>query len=218
MRLDDDLKNKEKKIIVHNIIISDASRSMSGGKYNASCESIKNELDILKEDKNIIFKQSLIEFNSYQLKKHLWCEDDFNSNFISFIGAKSATPLYNTIGKVIEELQTIIKKDEKVLLKIFTDGQDTDYGNGEWNVENLGILIKKLIDVDKWTITFNCTIEDINYIKKLNIPDSNILTHNNTAEDIERLGIFRTNATKFYSKSLLEGKDVTKGFYSKTIN
>ena len=200
MRLDDDLKNKEKKIIVHNIIISDASGSMSGGKYNASCKSIKNELDILKEDKNIIFKQSLIEFNSEELKKHLWCEDDFNSNFISFIGAESGTPLYNTIGKVIEELQTIIKKDEKVLLKIFTDGQDTSYGIGKWNVNNLGILIKKLIDVDKWTITFNCAIEDINYIKKLNIPDSNILAHNNTAEDIERLGIFRTNATKFYSK------------------
>lgn len=70
MRLDDEIKpqkkvkKKEEQYIVHNVIISDASGSMMGAKYNASCNSIKNELDILKQDKNVIFKQSLIEFDS----------------------------------------------------------------------------------------------------------------------------------------------------------
>lgn len=222
MRLDDEEKinkkeNKE-QYIVHNVIISDASGSMMGSKYNASCKSIKNELDILKKDKNIIFKQSLIEFDSSRYKEHLWCNEDYNSESINFIGAQGGTPLYNTIGKVIKNLQQIIKKDEKVLLKIFTDGEDTNLGKGEWNANNLGVLIKKLIDVDKWTITFNCTKNDVHHIKKLNIPDSNILAHNNTAQDIERIGNMRVNATVSYSKSLRAGEDVTLGFYSKSIN
>lgn len=227
MRLDDEIKpnkkvkdskKKEEQYIVHNVIISDASGSMMGARYNASCDSIKNELDILKQDKNVIFKQSLIEFDSNRFNVHLWCQEDYNSESIKFIGAIGGTPLYNTIGKVIEDLQKQIKPNEKVLLKIFTDGGDTDIGRGKWNKNNLGILIKKLIDVDKWTITFNCTTFDVYRIKKLNIPDSNILTHNNTAKDIERIGNLRTTATVMYSKSLQKGEDVTVGFYSKSIS
>lgn len=138
------VKSKLPKITVHNIIISDASGSMrSGNKYNTSCKSIVNELNILKKDKNVNFKQTFIEFDSSRYVEHLLCQDKYITENINFIGAFGGTPLYNTIGKVIDKLSTIVKENEKVLLKIFTDGEDTDYGRGQWNKHNLSTLIKK---------------------------------------------------------------------------
>lgn len=207
------------KSTVHNVIISDASGSMQGGKYNASVQSIQTELNILAKDENVNFTQTLVEFDSQRNSKHFWMTPAKEAVSFSPIGAYGGTPLYNTIGKTLTDLENSIKKEDRVLVKIFTDGQDTENGSGQWNKNNLGVYLNKLINVNNWTLTFNCTAADKASVLKIGIPESNILTHNNTAEDIERVSNERLGATIMYSKSVSRGvsADVLKSnFYSKS--
>jgi hypothetical protein len=125
------------------------------------------------------------------------------------------------MGKFFKKVEAQVKSGERVLVKIFTDGEDTSNGKGEWNATNIVPYINKLINVDYWTITFNCTEKDKFRITKIGIPESNILTHNNTAEDIEKVAIMRRVSTLSYSKSVSEGisADVlVNSFYSKSID
>lgn len=209
----------EQKNVVHNVIISDASGSMSGSKYTTSCKSIKDEIDVLSKDSSVIYKFSLIEFNSRRTVKHLWLEENFNKN-VNFISAGYSTPLYQTIGSILTELEKTVKPDERVLIKIFTDGDDTTYDKGEWKTSNTGIYLNKLINVNNWTITFNCTEQDKKKILRLNIPESNILCHNNTAEDIERVSNERLKSTIKYMKSVsmnVSSNELKTNFYSKSL-
>jgi len=217
---------------IHNVIISDRSGSMSGSKYNSSCESIKKELEILAQDKNAKFTQTVIEFDShgsYSVEKHVRLIEHYwldKSNPVKFDGhgAQGGTPLYNAMGEIFARLEKEVKPEDRVLIKVFTDGEDTDATRGsrnEWNKSSIGVYINKLISVNKWTITFNCTAQDKHYILSIGIPESNILTHNNTAQDIERVSNLRTSSTLGYSKSVAGGASadsLVSSFYSKTVN
>lgn len=225
MRVDNNIQKKTEKTnnkdksIIHNIIIADASGSMTGSKYDSSIKSIREELDLLSKDKNCTFLHTLVEFDSSRYKEHFFTSKEIGE-FIA-IGANGGTPLYNTIGIILTKLEKIVKPDERVLIKVFTDGQDTENGRGSWNSSSIAMYIKKLIDVNNWTITFNCTIQDKHYITRIGIPESNILTHNNTAEDIERVSQMRSINTVMYSSSVASGasaESLVSNFYSKSID
>ncbi len=211
---------------IHNIIISDRSGSMSGSKYQASCTSIKNELELLAKEKKVNFTQTLVEFDDQggfskepTLVKHFWLD---KTNPISFApaGARGGTPLYDSLGKVLSQIEACVKSEDRVLVKVFTDGQDTKRGEGEWDSRSVAIYIKKLIDVNKWTITFNCTIQDKSYITAIGIPESNILTHENTAQSIHEVSAMRSASTMMYASSVSKGisaDQLVNNFYTKTV-
>lgn len=208
------------KSTVHNIIISDASGSMSSGrKYDASVKSIKNELVILAQDPSVDFTQTLVEFDSPRVVTHFWKTPSGEALDFPAIGANGGTPLYNTVGDILTKFEKTVKEGDRVLVKIFTDGGDTENGRGNWNAQSIGVYLNKLINVNNWTITVNCTVADKQTVLRMGIPESNILTHNNTAEDIERVSNERLGATVMYSKSVSRGvsADVLKSnFYSKS--
>lgn len=208
------------KTTVHNIIISDASGSMAGSKYLASVQSIISELKILSEDDNVNYTQTLVEFDSDRRKKHFWLTPGKKAINFSGIGARGGTPLYITIGEVLSELESKIGPNDRVLVKVFTDGDDTEGGRGSWNASSLGVYLNKLINVNSWTITFNCTNADKQSVLRIGIPESNILTHNNTAEDIQRVSNLRTASTMMYSKAVADGveaEELKVSFYSKSL-
>jgi hypothetical protein len=225
MRVDNDIQKKTEKTnnkdkpTIHNVIIANANSSMKGGKYNSSIKSIKAELNILAKDTNSIFKHTLVEFDDSRYIKHFFAEE--NAVDFSPIGASGFTPLYNTMGKVFKELEAIVKPNERVLIKVFTDGADNEYGKGTYNANTIGVYINKLINKNNWTITFNCTNHDKANILQIGIPESNILTHDDTAEDIERVSQMRAGSTIFYSKSVNRGvsaENLVSNFYSKSID
>jgi hypothetical protein len=234
MRVDQDNKkstskisNTEDKTIIHNVIIADASSSMQGSKYNSSMKSIKAELEELAKDDKVYFRNWFIEFaggygSEIDIKEHS-INKALNKDNINFTprGANGNTPLYNTLGIFLNQVELNVKVDERVLVKVFTDGADTENGKGQYNATNIVAYLKKLIDVNNWTITFNCTEQDKFAITKIGVPESNILTHNNTAEDIERVSYMRTASTLSYSKSVSEGVSASSlvgSFYSKSID
>lgn len=209
--------------VIHNVMISDASGSMGGAKYRASCESIQEELKILRTDPNADYLITLVEFaNSGAVTtEHAFKIPIHDMPPIRFRGANGGTPLYITIGNVLSKLEAQVKPDERVLVKIFTDGDDTEHGRGEWNSKNIATYINKLIGINKWTLTFNCTASDKYAIMRIGIPESNILTHDNTAEGIQEMSMLRSAATMYYSKSVAGGASadsMVASFYSKSVN
>jgi hypothetical protein len=211
--------NSSTKPIIHNIILTDASGSMAGSKYDSAIKSIREELDILSKDTNSDFLYTLVEFDSSRFTRHMFVDKELKS--FRPILASGGTPLYNSMGKLFEELEPMIKEGERVLVKIFTDGDDTERGSGKYGSSKIATYIDKLINVNKWTITFNCTEQDKFRLINIGIPESNILAHNNTAEDIERVAKYRTASTMLYSKSVSIGVSVdtlTNNFYTKSID
>lgn len=203
---------ESKKIIptVHNIYIMDNSGSMTGTKYQAAKEGIKLDFEQIKKENFSLF--SLVEFDYFDpiWKTYLEKLNKESVLPISEDSKNSWTPLFRSISSVIDNTKN---RSEKVLLKIFTDGQD-NVGGKRICVEN----IKKFQELGH-TITFLGTEIDVKFATTaLGLDESNTLIHDNTSESIYKSFEIQRQATAMYAKRLAVGEDVSKGFYKKVNN
>lgn len=206
-----------KKPIIHNLIILDASGSMRGPKYNAAKEGIILELDELKKDNNADYTSTVIEFGSANNVKthHFQVPINDISNIFWYGAELGMTALYDVVGGTIQRLLANIKNDEKFLIKIFTDGGEND--SRYFSASKLRSLISEA-ENKGFTITFEGTqLDTQSIINNLHINSTNTHIHDNTPEGIMRGVKSRISATISYSKSVAEGKDVTFNFYSKSV-
>jgi Mg-chelatase subunit ChlD len=63
------------------------------------------------------------------------------------------TPLYDAVGKAIRHLEDQIKKGDRVLLIVFTDGHANQ--STEWGKDQVGKLVAEKEASDNWTLVFN---------------------------------------------------------------
>jgi hypothetical protein len=205
------------KSLIHNVHILDASGSMEGPKYNNAVVGIKMELEELKKNKNADFTQTLIEFCGYGNSEHFFMTPMEKVGSWKPRGADGGTPLYITVGTVLTRLRSQVKSGEKVLVKIFTDGGDTEWGRGGWDIKS----VKKLIDSlesEGFTIAFVGTDGDVaNIVKNMGVKSSNTLSHDNSAAGVKKAFDITRSATMMYSKSVVDGLDVKENFYTKTV-
>lgn len=202
---------------IHNVDILDGSGSMSGPKYQSAMAGIALDLQTCKNENFATY--SFVEFNNdspISITTHCWLTSP-NEVKLKFNGAKSGTPLYYTIGQTLEKLLQDIPKEDKVLVKIFTDGQNTlEYGKYSNPVELQPLIAT--CEARGFTITFIGTERDTQaIIRNVKINVSNTLVHDNTGEGVRSAFTVQAEATRGYSKRVAYGEDVTKGFYSKTI-
>jgi Mg-chelatase subunit ChlD len=205
-------KKVENKGIFYVIDILDASGSMSGGKYNNSVSGIKEGIKDLTTRKDV--KYSLVEFvQSNKLNKAVINQNpsEISLNLIPFSGSVGAnTPLYYTVYEVISNL--LVSKEDKVLIKVYTDGQNnamTDYQSKAAN------LIKK-VQKENFTVTFVATPSDLQQIMRdINIDESNTFATADTAEGFANSMKMSRGATMSYFASADKGEDVLVGFYKK---
>lgn len=200
---------------VHNVTILDGSGSMSGSKYDNACKGIQLDFDTCKNEGFKSF--TFVEFNSAKsITTHC-----FMSSFdvkLKFNGANGGTPLYQTIGQTLERLLKEVPKGDKVLVKVFTDGDHNEYYGKYSTVEELKPLIATC-ESKGYTITFIGTANDTTKIvRNLGLDISNTLVHDNTGEGVKMSFQTQAFATTQYRKSLEEGEDVSRGFYSKVLN
>lgn len=199
--------------VVHNVIISDATGSMSGSKYNASKEGIMNELQQCK-DLNMTF--TYVEMVQTGKILTYYTKADPKNVSLAFYGAKgNDTPLYQTVYDTLTNLYDSANGIDKYLVKIFTDGQDTTRTTSAFDV---GKLIKKC-EEKGFTVTFVGTDRDVKSIANaMSIDLTNTLGYNNTGEGLKQAFQVSNKATLAYRKSVDKGENVTKGFYSKVLN
>ncbi len=200
------------KVIIHDVTILDGSGSMTGAKHIAARQGIKLNLNTCIQ--NSINSFSLIEFNnSNSITTHCWMQTP-DTVRLQFNRPMGSTPLYITMGNTLTKLLNEVPKGDLVLLKILTDGQDTD-GYGVYkDQETINGLIKQG-ENRGWTITFIGTQDDTNNILGTftNMDIGNTLTHNNTGEGVATAFMAQTFATISYVNKVSKGEDVTKGFY-----
>lgn len=216
MRVDKTTVNQNiKPPNIHNVAILDGSGSMAGTKYNNACKGIKLDFETCKNEGFKSF--TFVEFNSERsITTHCFMRP-FDVE-LKFNGACGGTPLYQTIGQTLERLLKEVPKRDKVLVKVFTDGEHNEHYGKYATVEELKPLIATC-ESKGYTITFIGTAQDTNKIvKNLGLDISNTLVHDNTGEGVKMSFQTQATATTQYRKSLEKGEDVSVGFYSKVLN
>lgn len=192
------------KPVIHTIYILDRSSSMRGKIDNAVNGIIQDSKAL---DESTINLYSVIGF-SYN--SHI-CLELNRVDSIKTLSSKVGgfTALYDGIMTSLP----LINKDEKTIIKIFTDGGENDSKNClSETKESLQSYIEQGV-----TVTFVGTKSDTkDIVNKLGLDESNTLTHNNTAKGVEKAFEVTANATRNYSKKVLAGEDTLTGFYKTT--
>lgn len=205
------VKSKEKPLI-HNVFILDASGSMAGGKLINALEGINSEIKELQKDKKVDYLQTIVDFSSFDDIKTPYFKVKLSDVVSYTTKARDMTALNQAIGETLERIVSNQLKDEKVLVKIFTDGLENHSRKYKSNSE-LSKFIKEC-ESKGFTITFVGTNSDVaGVIRNLSIDVSNTLVHNNTPESVKASFKISTESTINYSSKVLRGENVLMGFY-----
>lgn len=211
MRVDGKTIQNVANINVDQVIILDASGSMSGSKYDNARKGILEEIKLCEQLGYTITVIEMVQRN--EIITHCFKANPSKLK-IKFVGADgSDTPLYDTIVSTFDNLLFNKEENHKYLIKVWTDGQNNSGYSGQRDAEK---AIKNMENEGN-TVTFICTDRDEHYIQRMGVHESNIITYNNTGEDLERKLQTTRTETINYSKRVAAGEDVTRGFYSKTI-
>lgn len=205
----------KKKPTIHNVHILDASGSMRGGKLTNAIKGINQEIDTLKKDDTVIYTQTIVDFSdNNDIRTRMYKQPIIECSEYT-CSARGLTALYQTIGETLTRLLNDNKRSEKVLVKIFTDGQENNSTGPFADKSNLSELIKEC-ESKGFTVTFVGTELDTRaIIDSLKIDASNTLVHDNTAAGMGQTFAFATMSTMTYASNVKRGKNVTRGFYKK---
>lgn len=156
-------KGKPRENRVHNLIILDESGSMQS-IYHEALTGVNETLQTIRSAQNKYPEQkqfvTLVTFDSDHFNRIYHstsapeakeiCEDQYRPN--------AATPLYDAMGKSINELRPHVEKDDLVLVTIITDG----YENASEEYDN--VAIKKLVEEMRkkgWVFTYIGANQDV---------------------------------------------------------
>lgn len=204
--------DSKSKPVVHNVHILDASGSMRGDKWRAACDLINAEIKAFKDQTDVELLYSLVVFSN-RVTIALWRTQNPQPIVPSEHWMGSTTSLDQAVVETLEMLlaQTT---NEKVLVKIFTDGEENS--SNERSKKVVKDVIKK---ANGFTIAFAGTPDDVEKIKfRYGLEDGNLITHDNTAEGIKDLSKSYVQSTATYFKDVVEGKDVTQNFFHKKLS
>lgn len=197
------------------IDILDATGSMAGGKYNNSTQGIVSKIKEMAIRKDIVY--SLVEFIQKDTPFNNAVKNQspsaINTSSIPFYGANGGnTPLYYAVWKVIADLYPSVTKKDKVLINVYTDGEN----NSMYEYQQQAADLIKKVQKENFTVTFVATPSDLNRIMRdINIEESNTLATANTAEGFRGSMVANSIATMSYFASADAGQDVLRGFYKK---
>lgn len=206
--------SKVEKTTIHVVDVLDASGSMEGSKYNAAVKGINVGVKSLKEDKaDVNYSYTLCDFSEDIIFRST---TDSLKNVKEFNGeTRGSTSLYDAIGGSIKIIKEVKKSTDKVLINIYTDGQENS--SRKYTGAQIASSIKELSE-QGWTFTFIGTKMDVEYAQRhLKFDISNTLVHDNTGSGMEKAFLTNNLSRSSYSAKVEAGEDVSKGFY-KDIN
>jgi uncharacterized protein YegL len=206
-------------VTVHVVDLLDCSGSMSlpyiSSKINGALTAINEGVRELSKDEKVNFTHTFITFSGKYTHKtvHIGKNPKYVSNLEAF--ARGGTALNDAIVYALINIEEHRSIQDKVLLNIYTDGEEND--STSYSKSQVSALIE-LYSTKGYTITFIGTEEDTkNAVKDFGIHESNTLSYNGTAEGLEKsMKIGNTMRTN-YASLASTGADVSKGFF-KNIN
>lgn len=202
------------KPTIHNVHIVDISYSMSGGKIESAVEGVNIEMEELKKDTAVEYTQTIVEFSASNQIFTRCNKIPIKSCSRYSTRTLGSTALNQAAGETLAGLLRTHTKGEKVLVKIFTDGEENASTGPYRSSSALANLIKECEDTNDFTVTFVGTERDVkNVIDHLHIDASNTLSHDNTTRGVQQAFFASVGATQLYSQKVLAKKEVKKGFY-----
>ena len=124
---------------------------------------------------------------------------------------RGSTALYDAIGKTFQKLDKSVKNGEKVLVNIYTDGQENS--SREFTAQLISRAIEDLKSKG-YTVTFIGTNHDVAYVvHNLKIHESNTLAYDGSGAGLDKAMTLNSTARSNYSAKLQKGEDVSLGFY-----
>lgn len=209
----------ESKPTVHIVNLLDASSSMSGGKFDSALAGINAEIVELKTKTDVNYIYTLVKFSCNTKIEKLYSGVPLSEVGTIVETAWGNTALNQALGETLVNLRNT-NKGERVLVSVFTDGQEND-SRGEFRSNSvLQNLIKECEKIG-FTITFIGTDRDVrNVVQNLSINITNTLVHDNTTRGIEKSLKTKLGSTVMYSSKVAAGasnEELLTGFYSKQI-
>lgn len=211
-------EKKVEKPVIYVIDILDCSVSMgyptqSGSKLYNGIDGINKGIQKLSENKEVEYQYGLVLFSTtydYIFKKP---NNTFNPIINSEVKTGGSTALYDAIGKTLTELMNNVEKDAKVLINIYTDGEENS--SRSYNSSSVEKLIKQSEDKG-FTVTFVGTDRDVEMIQRnIKIHESNTLKYDGSAKGLSKATLDTLDARALYTASVLKGEDVKVNFYTK---
>ena len=131
------------------------------------------------------------------------------------IRSRGLTALNDAIIASIDRALTVKSKDDKVLINVYTDGGEN--ASRTTSTEK----VKARIDAsekDGIVITFiGTTLDTATAIRSYGIHDSNTMSYDGTAKGMGQTMQSTNFARSAFSKKVVAGEDVSKGFYKKIV-
>lgn len=209
-------KDKNEQLTIVSFYLLDNTGSMSlGNKIPATIEGFNKVVNDSREaDKknNISSLEYMALFggtNWFHSKKvELLTKDSYRPG-------EGTTAIYTNTIKAIEFLENVVRNKNKVVLTIFTDGEDNNsrFGDAEKCKDLIAEKTKK-----GWVVNFIGAGDRLfveNVAKRMNIDVSNTLSYTNSAEGTVSAFTSLASSRGMYSKDVKEKKDKNIGFFSK---
>jgi hypothetical protein len=174
---------------IHVIDILDSSGSMSGGKHQNALKGINLGVAQLRQDvAEVDYTYTLCDFSDDIRLVWVTAALDSVGNFTS--RTRNATALYDAIGDTVNAVRNTVRAGDKVLVNVYTDGQENT--SKRFKANQIASIIDELSQVG-WTFTFIGTAGDVAYAQRnLKFDASNTLVHDNTGAGMEKA--FTTNS------------------------
>lgn len=219
------------KSVLHNVFIIDASGSMHTtsmvdgvrrSKYDVAADGINSEINELKKTDQGDVNISVFEFDSTEHGSERITEHYFNTPLkdvseIKFRGASGNTPLYQTIGYVIEKMLRTASNKDTVLIKIFTDGAHNCFW-GKYTEQECKSLIKDVETNREFIVTFVGKQEDVNHaVAHLGMSVGNTMVYDGSSRGMDMAFMASTASTNKLLNTKRKGISIDKSkFYSNT--
>ena len=148
---------------IHNLIILDESGSMYS-IYEPALDGVNETLQTIRKAKETYPEQdhfvTLVTFNTGQYNKinnstPIEMASDFKS---SQYHPRGSTPLYDAIGKALNDLRLLVEDEDIVLVTIITDGYEN--ASREFTGKAIKVLIDELKKKD-WVFTYIGANQDV---------------------------------------------------------
>ena len=144
---------------VLNLIILDESGSMSGLEkvsvdgVNETIQTIKSSYEQLPEQKQLMTFVTFSDKYGKPYRKRFELADisTVDTYQLSEYQPGGTTPLYDTMGDTLTELEKVATENDIVLVTIITDGYENS--SREYDAEKIRELVKKLDEKD-WVFTY----------------------------------------------------------------